>query len=199
MVALEADVAHLVLAAFVDHEDQIRRARLARGLRAVGDGGVRVAAVLIVFFDVAAGFEDLRIAHRAACLDLRFLRQFLVGESRVADKPDTAESCARRHLCDQLYTAIDGLGEETHVIYQAGLVKRLDVVVQTLCTVKGAGLGAHQVAQAVFVDCLGSLIADDHFRDGLTLEILSVQRARERNNGKGSESGKLAHTARHEE
>jgi hypothetical protein len=58
VVALEADLADLILAAFIDHEDQIRLAFLAGRLNAMGNGDVGITIAEVVFLNIAPSFED---------------------------------------------------------------------------------------------------------------------------------------------
>ena len=165
----------------------------------MGDGDVRVAVALIVFLDVAAGFENLFVAERAAGLHLGLLGQLLVGENGISDEAHASQPGPRGHFRDELHAATDGLGEETHVIDEAGFVERLDVIIQTLGAVSGAGLRGHQVPQPVLVHGLRAAVADGDFRDVFPLEVLRVKRAREREDGERGKSGELTHAARHEE
>ena len=199
IVAFESNLADLVLLALVDDENQVGQSRLAGRLRAVADRHVGVAVSLIVFLDVAPRLEDLLVAERAAGFDFRLLGQLLVGENRVSNKPHAAERRTRRHLGDQPHAVTHGLREEAHVVHQAGLIERLDVVIEILRAVGRAALGRHEVAQAGLVHRLCSLIADRHFGNVFPLEILRVQGPCESHKGKGGEGGELTHAARHEE
>ena len=199
VVSLENDFANLVLLALVDDENQVGQSRLAGRLRAVGDRHVGVAVALIVFLDVAPRLEDLLVAERAAGFDFRLLGQLLIRENRVPHESHAAKRRTSRHLGDQPHAVAHGLREETHVVHQAGLVERLDVVIEILGAVGRAGLGRHEVPQAGLVHRLCSLIADRHFGNVFPLEILRVQRACESHKGKGCKGGELTHAARHEE
>ncbi len=162
MVALKADLADLVLRALVDHEDQVRMALAAGGLDAVGDRHVRVAVSLVVFLQIAAGFEDFRVTHHSAGFELGFLGQLLVGKHGVADEAHAVPDRAGGHFGDEFHAVSRRLREEAHIIHQAGLVKGRDVLVEILGPVGRARLRGHLVAQEVFVDRLRPAVTDLH-------------------------------------
>ena len=103
------------------------------------------------------------------------------------------------HFRDQIHAIAHRLREEAHVVDQTGFVKRLDVIIQALGAISGPGLGGHQVPETGFVHGLRTGVADGDIGDGFPLEILGVQRACEREDGKRGQSGELAHATRHEE
>ena len=174
-VAFEADPADFVLRTLVDHENEVGKAGLAGVLGAVADRHIRVTVALVVFLKVAAGFEDIGIAHCAAGLELGFLGEFLVGKDRVAHETDAVDGGTGEDIRDHPDAAARRLGEETDVIDQAGFEKGLDVVIETLGTVLGARLGGHQVADTRFVHRFGTAVADGDLRDVFTLEILRME------------------------
>ena len=101
-------------------------------LDAVGNGGVRVTVALIIFFDVAACFEDLRIAHHARAFQLGFLGEFLIRKDRVAYEADASAHWAGGDFGDQVELVAIRFCEETHIIDKAGLIERGDVLIEIL-------------------------------------------------------------------
>ena len=122
-VAFEADLADLILGSLIDHENQVRHALAVGGLNAMGHAHIRIAVSTVVFLKVAAGFENLGITHHAARLELGFLGEFLIGKHRVAHESHSPAHRAGGHLGDEFHAFAYRLGQETHVVHQAGFIE----------------------------------------------------------------------------
>ena len=142
------------------------------GLDAVGNRGVGIAVALVVFFDIAAGFEDLRIAHHAGALEFGFFREFLVGKDRVADEADAAAQRASGDFGDQVDRIAARFSEETDIVDEAGFVERGDVLIEVLSAVGSTGFRAQLVAEHIFVDGFFAAVTDRDLRDCFAFEIL---------------------------
>ena len=142
------------------------------GLDAVGNRGVGIAVALVVFFDIAAGFEDLRIAHHAGALEFGFFREFLVGKDRVADEADAAAQRASGDFGDQVDRIAARFSEETDIVDEAGFVERGDVLIEVLSAVGSTGFRAQLVAEHIFVDGFFAAVTDRDLGNCFAFEIL---------------------------
>ena len=141
-------------------------------LDAVGNRGVGVAVALVVFLDVAAGFEDLRIAHHAGAFEFGFFGEFLIGKDRVADEADAAAQRASGDFGDQVDRIAARFGEEAYIVDEAGFVESGDVLIEILGAVGGASFRAQLVAQHIFVDGFFAAVTDRDFGNCFAFEIL---------------------------